>query len=437
MEFDHEQMKRRRQEKQEERQRKARARRKLGIRLGIALAVLLVVAAAVLVIVKKTGREDPVQPPEQNVEQSQESTEQTGEATTDSEPTEIPEGQTVVHLVATGDLNVNDVTVAAGGPAYVYTNAFLDVAHLLADADVSVVNFEGGLYGDPFGSEAASAPQSMMTALAEAGVDIVQLANSYSIYSGVSGLRSTVAGVRQAGMEPLGAYETNAAFQQSKGYYIKEVNGIKIAFVAFTKGMDGMALPAGSEKCVNVLYTDYSSNYQKIDTEGITSIMKAAASQRPDLTVVLLHWGSEFNDQISDTQEDLVTLFQKLGADAIIGTHPHYVQQMSLNQETGFFVAYSLGDFFGDAARAGSEYSVILDLEITKDNRSGATSITGYSYTPIFTVTEKGKPAKVVRIHEAMQARDELFLDSINEETYTAMQYALGRIEDRISPEEG
>ena len=435
MEFNHEEMKRRRQEKQEERQRKARAQRKLWIRLGIALAVLLVVAAAILVIVKKTGTEKPAEQPEQTAPQPQESTEQTEESTEQTEPTEIPEGQTVVHLVATGDLNVNDTTVSAGGPAYIYTDAFLDVAHLLADADVSVVNFEGGLFGDPFGSEAASAPQSMMTALAEAGVDIVQLANSYSIYSGVSGLRSTVAGVRQAGMEPLGAYETNTAFRESKGYYIKEVDGVKIAFVAFTKGMDGMALPAGSEQCVNVLYTDYSSNYQKVDTEGITSIMKAAASQRPDLTVVLLHWGSEFNDQISDTQKDMVKLFQRLGADAIIGTHPHYVQQMSLNEETGFFVAYSLGDFFGDAARSGSEYSVILDLEITKDNRSGETSITGYSYTPIFTVIEKGKPAKVVRIHESMRARDELFLDRINDETYAAMEYALGRIEARIHPD--
>lgn len=439
MEFDHEQMKRRRQEKQEERQRKARAMRKLWIRLGIAAAVLLVVAAAILVIVLRVSPDKPEQPqeqPQQNLEQSQDPSQQTGESTQPSEPTEIPEGQTVIHLVATGDLNVNDTTVAAGGPAYIYTEAFLDVAHLLADADVSVVNFEGGLYGDPFGTEAASAPQSMVTALAEAGVDIVQLANSYSIYSGVSGLRSTIAGVRQAGMEPLGAYETNAAFQESKGYYIKEVGGVKIAFVAFTKGMDGMALPAGSEKCVNVLYTDYSSTYQKLDTDGITSVMKAAASQRPDLTVVLLHWGSEFNDQISDTQEDLVELFQKLGADAIIGTHPHYVQQMSLNEETGFFVAYSLGDFFGDAARAGSEYSVILDLEITKDNRSGKTAITGYSYTPIFTVTEKGKTAKVVRIHEAMRARDELFLDRISDETYAAMEYALTRIEARIHPEE-
>lgn len=434
MEFNHEEMKRKRLEKQEERQRKARARRKLWIRLGIAAAVLLVCAAAILVIVLRDEPGDSAQLPEQT-EQTQ-LPEQTGESTEQTEEAEVKEGATVVHLVATGDLNVNDTTVAAGGPAYIYTEAFMDVAHILADGDITVVNFEGGLYGNPFGSESASAPPSVMTALAEAGVDIVQLANSYSIYNGVSGLRSTIAGVRQAGMEPLGAYETNTAFQESKGYYIKEVNGVKIAFVAFTKGMDGMALPAGSEKCVNVLYTDYSSTYQKVDTEGITAIMKAAAAQKPDLTVVMLHWGSEFNDTISESQEDLVALFQKLGADAIIGTHPHYVQQMSLDEETGFFVAYSLGDFFSDAERSGTEYSVILDLEITKENRSGKATITGYSYTPIFTVNEKGKTAKVVRIQEAMKAYDDLFLDRITAETYHDMEYALTRIEARIHPEE-
>ena len=420
MALNHEEMKMRRQQKQEQRLKKAAAQKKILIRLGIAGAVLLLCAAVILLIVlRRTKEQNP------NVDNPSEQT----------EPTELRKGTTVIHLVAAGDLNVNDTTVSAGGPAYIYTEAFLDVAHLLADADVSVVNFEGGLYGDPFGSETASAPQSMMQALADAGVDLVQLANSYSINNGVSGLRNTIAGVRLAGMEPLGAYPDNAAFAQSKGYTVKEVNGIKIAFVAFTKGMDGMALPAGSEKCVNVLYTDYSSTYQDVDTEGITAVMKAAASERPDLTVVMLHWGSEFNDTPSASQKKIVNLLQSLGADAIIGTHPHYVQQMSLDEDTGRFVAYSLGDFFGDAARAGSEYSVLLDLEITQE-RSGRTKITGYSYTPIFTVTEKGRTPKVVRIHEAMEAYDELFLERIHDATYQSMAYALTRIEDRVQADE-
>ena len=413
-----EEMRRRRVEKKLQQQRQAANRKKLLIRLGIAVGVLLVCGALILAIALRNKK--PQEPePEQTPETSAVQTEQT----------------TVIHLAAAGDLNVTDKTVAAGGDMYHYTETFLDVAHLLADADISLVNFEGGLYGDPFGTATASAPQSMMEALSSAGVDFVQLANSYSINDGVSGLRDTINGVRLAGMEPLGVYTDNAAFEESKGYAIRDVNGVAVAFVAFTKGMDGMALPSGSEKCVNVLYTDYSSTYQKVDTEGISAVMDAVAAAQPDVTVVMVHWGSELNDTISSSQKKIVELLQSKGADAIIGTHSHYVQQMTLDQQTGNFVAYSLGDFFGDAARAGSEYSVILDLEITKNHETGETKITNFSYTPIFTVAPKGQPARVVRIHETMAAYDNLYVERVDDATYAAMAYALERVEARIHPD--
>ena len=67
-------------------------------------------------------------------------------------------------------------------------------------------------------------------------------------------------------MEPLGVYESNAAFKEGKGYTIRNVQGVKIALVAFTKGMDGLALPAGNEKCVNVLYKDYEGSAKRAPT---------------------------------------------------------------------------------------------------------------------------------------------------------------------------
>ena len=194
-----------------------------------------------------------------------------------------------------------------------------------------------------------------------------------------------------------------------------------------------MALPAGKEGCVNLLYTDYSTDYQKVDTEGITKILDAAAKEKPDVTVALVHWGSEFNNTISESQEQIRKLMQEKGVDAIIGTHSHYVQKMEFDPTAGTFIAYSLGDFFGDAQKAGSEYSVVLELEITKDNVTGETKITGYDYVPIFTVAEKEKPLRVVRIHEAMKAYEDGFIDSVSKETYDAMAYALERIEARIA----
>ena len=260
----------------------------------------------------------------------------------------------------------------------------------------------------------------------------MQLANSYSIYKGMDGMASTVNAIYAAGMEPVGAYANAQAAKEGKGYTIRTVQGVKIAFVSFTKGMNGMALPPGNEDCVNLLYTDYATDYQTIDTEGIGKILDAVKRQKPDLTVALLHWGSEYNNTISDTQQEICQLLWDQGVDAVIGTHSHYVQQMTLDPETGKFVAYSLGDFIGDAERAGSEYSVVLDLEITKETKSGNTRITNFSYTPIFSITEEDRPIQVVRIQEAMAAYDQGYIDRVSDSTYHAMANALDRIQARI-----
>lgn len=406
MAFDPEEMKRRRQQRQLQHSARQKKRRRTVIKLCAAAAVLAVCIGLIFVLTKQSH--------------------------TPSSEQQLPE-TTVIHLAAAGDLNVNDATVAAGGASYDYTKAFFDVAHLFADADAAFLNFEGNLLGTPYGSKNAFAPQTMMQALKEAGVDMIQLANSYAIYNGTSGLANTIRGVSDSGMVPLGVYATNADFAAGKGYILRDIQGVRVAFTAFTKGMDGLALPVGSENCVNVLYTDYSSTYQEVDTQRITQVLKAIEKEKPDVTIALLHWGSEFNDTISKSQEQICTLMQENGVDAIIGTHSHYVQKIEHNPETGRFVAYSLGDFFSDAQRAGSEYSVILDLEITKNNRIGSTKVTGFSYTPIFTVAEEDRPLRVVRIQEAIAAYEAKYIDRVSQQTYEAMKYALTRIEARIS----
>lgn len=402
-----------------QRQRAERSKRKRKLLIGLIIACCVAVAACIVFLLIKAPVAGNRTPEKDSV----------------TAPSQQQQDLTVIHVAAAGDLNITDRVVTSGGAGYDYTKTFMDIAHVLADADLTVVNLEGNLCGAPYGSRTMSAPQELMEALAAAGVDMIQLANSYSINQGISGLGMTINGVRAAGMEPLGVYADEASYKASRGYTICEIQGVRIAFVAFTKGMDGMALPPGSEHCVNVLYTDYESTYQTVDTQGITAILQAAERETPDITIALLHWGSEYNNTISSSQEKIVSLMQENGVDAIIGTHSHYVQQMTLDEETGNFVAYSLGDFFGDAAKAGSEYSVILDLEITKDNTTGQAKVTDYSYTPIFTVSEKGAAQRVVRIEAAMKAYEEGFLDRISQQTYSSMEYALTRIEARVAGE--
>ena len=422
MSFEMDEMNKRRRDREQRQQERLRQEKKTRIRLLIALAVLLLCGVLILVVsLRKPGTagEDTSLP-----------TTLPASATQPTE-TQLQEAETVIRFAAAGDLNVTDAVVASGGAAYDYTNAFMDVLPLLAEADLTAINFEGNACGIPYGKD--SAPPQLLTALKGAGVDMLQLANSKAINRGVAGLNATVRNVRMAGMASVGAV---AEGETPGAYVIRYVRGVKIAVVAFTKGMDGMAMPAGSEKLVNILYNDYASTYKSVNTKAVTKLLREVASETPDITIALLHWGSEYSDIHSKSQATIRDLMFKEGVDAIIGSHPHYVQEMDFDEEAGTFVAYSLGDFFGDATRSGTAYSVILELEITKDNTSGITKVTDFTYTPIYTIQDDAGLPRVVRLREAIAAYEAGRVGRVTPETYESMVYGLKRIESRITPAE-
>ena len=411
------------------RQRRRRQPSRLPLLLAAILtAAVLIAAGVLLVIVLQPGAEPaPTQP-----------------TTVQTQPTapQPAEPKTTITLAFGGDLNITDNVVSAGDylTHYDYTDMLLDIAPILAGADASVINLEGNLYGAPYGGDSASAPPELMDALAAAGVDFVQMANSYAIYNGLSGLRQTLNGIRDAGMEPLGAYANNEEFEQNRGFTLRNINGVKVAFVSFTKGMeDGLRLPSGSEHCVNLLYKDYTSTYSDIDEEGITAILQDVALEKPDVTIALLHWGSAYNGIVSDSQKKIVKLMQQEGVDAIIGNHSHYVQELEYDQEKGTLVAYSLGDLLGDAKKHNTNASTILQLQITKDNATGETTISGYDHTPIYIATTQadGVPrTRILRIRDAMAAYEANSIHKMSATTYNAMKTALDRIVSRIKPED-
>lgn len=401
----------------ERRQRRRTGRKKRGRSMKIVAILVPIVALCVVIGVLLLRPSNQTSP----------------EPTASTEP--IPD--TVIHLVAGGDLNITDKTVASGANAggYDYTEVFRDVLPVLASADVTVLNFEGLAGGTGFGTTTKTAPQQMLHALSAAGVDILQTANSCSIFGGLHGLKNTISSIQSAGMTPLGTYTDNAAFEQSGGYLIWEIQGIKIAFVAFTKGLDGMGLPVGSENCVNLLYQDYNSTYQKVDQNKITKVIRNAKAHDPDLIVAMVHWGSEFNDKVSTTQNKICKILKNEGVDAIIGTHSHYVQKIEHDSKDGTLVAWSLGDFLGDADKSGTNYSILLDLEITKDGQTGQTKVTGFDCVPIFIWEDETGGLQVLRIREAMEGYESSYIGSVSEEVYQAMKSALERIAERTGIE--
>lgn len=427
-----EDMDKRRKRREEQLRRRRKQQRRLRLGMAAALVVLGICCCVIYYFIQNAPQGQMVQ---------------SGAVPAATEPaTEAPTEETrsrfdpitTVHIRAAGDLNITDSVVDSGLAAngYDYTRAFQDVASTLSSADLTIMNLEGNVCGEPYGTATTSAPNKILNALSAAGVDILQMANSCTINNGLIGLNSTLQAIRAAGIEPVGAYSSTAEFKRSKGYTICDVGGIRIAVVAFTKGVGGRGLPEGSEGCVNLLYTDYESTYRRVDTAGITKILDNAKAEKPDFIIALVHWGSENNDTISKTQESIITLLKKNGVGLILGTHPHLVQEIAYDQAAGTLVAYSLGDFYGDGSRSGTNYSIILDIEITKDSDKRTTKVTGYSYTPIYTLTGSQSAdgyQRVVRIEQAMQAHDGNFVDKITDDCYKDMAYSLTRIADRTS----
>ena len=434
MSLDHDELNKRRQEREK---RRIRRQRMMYVRLVLAAVVLIACGVGIFFLIRNNGPASTATlatVPEEIAPATEAETTPPTEKRPSWEKAPVK-----IHIAAGGDLNVTDKVVWSGQMSgdFNYTNAFMDVAPILSQADLAILNFEGNVCGAPYGTETGSAPQPLLEALKNAGVDVLQMANSCSIRNGLMGLTSTLSNIRAAGLEPVGAFSSADEFRKTKGYTICQVGDIKIALVAFTKGVGSLGLPVGSEDCVNLLYEDYYTTYQTINKKGIRNILRAAEAEKPDLTIALLHWGSEYNEAISKSQEDIAKLMIGEGVDVIIGSHPHLVQQIDFDEQNGTIVAYSLGDFFGDGERGGTNYAIILDIEVTKDYETGTTKVTDYSYVPIYTLAENQCDGfrRVVRIENAMSAYELNFVDKITDSCYENMKFAMERILARVHPE--
>ena len=331
----------RRQERREAARKKREAESKRIKRTLLAAVLALAVCGVAFYNLTKDVLPEKPEKPEKEVAQ-----EVTEAPTEEAKPTTPVQKDpiTTIHIKAAGDLNITDSVVNAGVAigGFDFGPVFKDVAGILSDADLTVLNFEGNICGEPYGTQTTSAPVELIRTLRACGVDLLQMANSCAINNGLNGLTATLNAIRSAGIEPLGAYATASELRTSKGYTITEAQGVKVAFVAFTKGLGGRGMPAGNEDLVNLLYTDYSTEYKEIDRDRIERILKDVQTEKPDITVALLHWGSEYNDDISKTQKSIVSLMQKQGVDIIIGTHPHTLQPIVFDDMAGTLVSYSL-----------------------------------------------------------------------------------------------
>ena len=84
----------------------------------------------------------------------------------------------------------------------------------------------------------------------------------------------------------------------------------------------------------------------------------------------------------------------------------------------------------------GTEYGIVLNVEITKNNETGATKVTGFHYEPIFITEGKDGLLRILRLDAAIGGYESDFLDKVSPEVYESMKNARERIEARVAPKE-
>lgn len=316
---------------------------------------------------------------------------------------------------------------------YDFSYVFENVKDYVAAGDVSIANIETSFAGKDRGYSnypVFNSPDELARDVKATGLDIITTAGNHCLDMGYSGLSRTIDVLKNNGIEQLGTYKSQ---EERDTVFIKDVKGVKIAFIDYTYGTNGIPVPSGKEYCVNL-----------IDKNLIKKDIESAKEQNVDMIVACMHWGDEYKTKANKEQEDLADFLFKNGVNVIIGNHPHVLEQMekrTVTLEDGTtqdgFVIFACGNFICDQNAENTRNSIILNLNITRHS-DGKVTVDKANYIPIYMY--KGAPGKLRRMKvldiEKSIANYENGTDtSIGQSTYNDLKKQLEKIKTIVGPE--
>lgn len=384
------------------------------------LFILLIVIACFNYIKNRNDYQNLIDTSKQEIEnQKQENAKKEAEENKEEEPTD-----TTFTMAAIGDImchntQYNDAYNKDTG-AYDFSYVFDDISLYTKTADICVGNLETTFAGEDVGYSGYptfNTPDSLAYELKDIGIDVLSTAGNHALDKGFNGLSRTIDVLNDADIAHTGTYKTE---EEQNTILTKYVKGIKIAFVNFTYGTNGIKIPSGKEFCVNL-----------IDNDLITKQLDLAKSQNPDIIVACMHWGNEYKTTPNDTQKELSTFLFQNGVDIILGTHPHVLEPMekqTVTLEDGTtkdgFVIYSLGNFISGQTAENTKTSIILNLTITK-HTDGKITIDKAEYKPIYMYTDKSlktKKMKLLDINKNIYIYENYIDSTINKTFYDTLK---------------
>lgn len=288
------------------------------------------------------------------------------------------EQETSARIMANGDLLYHDIVyISAKKPdgTYDFHENFEYVKPWLKQADLVLGDFEGTVNKDHYlaGYPLFNAPVEVMDAIKDAGYQVLDLAHNHILDSQIEGVVSTADAIEKAGMTPVGVYTHEP--RDKAPIVIKEVNGIKVAILAYSYGFNGIEQ--------NISKEDYNRYLSDLDEDKMKAEIERAEKEA-DITVIMPQMGVEYQIEPTEEQKKLYHKMIDWGADIIFGGHPHVVEPAETVEKDGDkkLIIYSMGNFISNQrietmqdveTAKWTERGVLMDVTIKK--KSGKTTI--------------------------------------------------------------
>lgn len=218
------------------------------------------------------------------------------------------------------------------------------LAATLAAADLAIVNLECAITASttPWPGEPKAfyfgAPPAAVLSLAEAGIDLVSLANNHALDFGVQGLRDTLLALDAHGIAHAGAGETLAGALRPA---LLERGGIQFGMAAFC---DHQSDFAAAHDHPGIAWIDLEDEARAADDlrAALTTLVEAGT----DWPVLSLHWGPNMVWRPSPRFRRLAHAAIDMGWKIVFGHSAHVFQ--GVEWRAGCPIVYAAGDLVDD-----------------------------------------------------------------------------------------
>ena len=308
----------------------------------------------------------------------------------------------IAKISAVGDIlcQMDMIDDAKTSDGYDFSHMFTEISTFVKNSDLAIgtleTNFIEGKYS---GVGKYNSPIEFLKAVKDSGIGLVSLAHNHVLDYGTQGLATTINKIKKQNIDITGIKEnlekTNEQDentleeekQENSDFTgnIKEINGIKVAFLGYTYGLSNENEVTDEEKkSANI----YSEELAQKDIEY--------AKQSSNYIIAIMHWGDVNSSEISEYQRNITSFLVENGVDMILGAHPSVVEPMEMIQtEEGknVFVAYSLGNYMSTLKYDDANVELILNIQISKSSDSDKAVLQKVDYTPIY-VLDNGTKAE-------------------------------------------